>query len=150
MSTLKFFKFFHKNFSLQDFGSRQIRWFPTYLTPLLKNFFLENFSSQFFEALTLKFSMFFQKNFSLQEFGSRQIRWFLVDWTPLLKTIFEKIFSVWANLGAPRGPEWARNLRHPVWIIHSPHEGVVKKNSHFSPDLQWSPHISLRTTPLQD
>ena len=103
--------------------------------PPFEELFSKKFLGQFFEASTLKFSKFFEKNFTLQEFGSRQIRSFLVDLTPLLKTLFEKKFSVRANLGAPRDPKWARILRHPFWIIYSPKKGVVKKNSHFGPDL---------------
>ena len=103
--------------------------------PRFEELFSKKFLGHFFEASTLKFFKFFEKNFTLQDFGSRQIRSFLVDLTPLLKTLFKKIFSVRANLGAPRDPEWARILRHPVWIIYSPKKGVVKKNSHFGPDL---------------
>ena len=135
--------FFFLNARLLDSGSRQIRSFPIDLTPFLKNFFSKKFHGQFFEASTLKFFKFFEKNFILQDVGSRQIRSFPIDWTPLLKTLLEKIFSVRANSGAPRDPKRARILRHPVWIIYLPKKGLVKKNSHFGPDLQWPTALQL-------
>ena len=132
----KFQSFFEK-VKFQDFGSRQIRSFPIDLTPFWRTFF-EKISWSIFWSFE-----FFENFFILQGFGSRQIRSFLVDLTPLLKTLFEKIFSESANLGAPGDPKWARILWHPFWIIYLPHEGVVKKNSHFGPDLQWPTALQL-------